>query len=203
MRRYEAHYIQLALRDAGGSVTEAARLLGMKHHQSLSALLHKQHKNLLPARTAIVPRKRRLIGEQDSNPESIGSEKRTRTIRILHVEDNRVVADAVRETLQVEGWEVETCADGAAALKKILGHEHYDLLLLDYDLPGVSGIELVRRARDLRHRRSTPIIVLSAALGEAEAREAGADMFLHKPEDIRTLVATISGLLSSAEDMES
>jgi len=200
MRRYEAHYIQLALRDAGGSVTEAARLLGMKHHQSLSALLHNQHKNLLPARTAIVPRKRRLIGEQDSTPEPTGAEQQTRAIRILHVEDNQVVADAVRETLQAEGWEVETCQDGAAALNKILGNDHYDLLLLDYDLPGVSGIELVRRARGAVHRQDTPIIFLSAALGEAEAREAGANEFLHKPEDIRSLVESITRLLSSTKE---
>ncbi len=103
--------------------------------------------------------------------------KNARVIRILHVEDNQVVADAVRETLQVEGWEVETCADGAAALKKILSHAHYDLLLLDYDLPNVSGIELVQRARNLTHRHQTPIIVLSAALGEAASLEAGANKF--------------------------
>ena len=126
----------------------------------------------------------------------------TRTVRILHVEDNRTVAEAVKETLELEGWEVETCTDGAAALKKILDDTHYDLLLLDYDLPGVSGIELVRRARSVAHRENTPIIVLSAALGEAEAREAGANEFLHKPEDIRNLVETITRLLSSAEDLK-
>ncbi len=122
------------------------------------------------------------------------------SIKVLHVEDNKVVADAVRETLETAGWEVETYADGAVGLTKIAGQTHYDLLLLDYDLPNVSGIELVRRARSVVHRQNTPIIVLAAALGEAEAREAGANKFLHKPEDIRTLVATISGLLSSAED---
>ena len=65
MRRHEAHFIELALHDAGGSVTHAAHLLGFKHHQSLSTLLQKRHQNLLPARSAIVPRKRRLIEEPD------------------------------------------------------------------------------------------------------------------------------------------
>ena len=99
-------------------------------------------------------------------------------IKVLHVEDNKVVADAVKEMLELEGWEVETCADGAVALQKILGSTAYDVLLLDYDLPGVTGIELVRRARSVAHRENTPIIVLSVALGEAAAREAGANKFL-------------------------
>ena len=105
------------------------------------------------------------------------------------------MADAVKESLELEGWEVETCADGAAALQKILETTTYDVLLLDYDLPGVSGIELVRRARSVAHRKDTPIIVLSVALGEAAAREAGANKFLHKPEDIRGLVETIKELV--------
>jgi len=128
------------------------------------------------------------------------ADKKARLVRILHVEDNKVVADAVRETLETAGWEVETYPDGAVALTKIMGPTHYDLLLFDYDLPGVSGIELVQQARNLSHRRDMPIIVLSAALGEAASREAGANKFLHKPEDISSLVETISGLLSSAED---
>ncbi len=120
-------------------------------------------------------------------------------IKVLHVEDNKVVADAVKEMLELEGWEVETCADGAVALEKILGTTTYDVLLLDYDLPGVTGIELVRRARSFAHRENTPIIVLSVALGEAAAREAGANKFLQKPEGIRVLVETINELLSPDE----
>jgi len=68
---------------------------------------------------------------------------------------------------------METYADGAVALTKIAGNTHYDLILLDYDLPGVSGKELVQQARNLAHRRDTPIIVMSTALGEAEASAAG------------------------------
>ena len=135
MRRYEAHFIELALRDAAGSVTEAARLLGMKHYQSLSTLLHKRHRNLLHARSANVRRKRGFT--------SAGRlDKRTETIRILLVEDNEMVAGAVKETLETKGWAVETCSNGTAALERIDSDAHYDLLLMDYDLPGVNGIEL-------------------------------------------------------------
>ncbi len=202
VHRYEERQIRRALEDAGGVISQAARLLGLTH-QRLHQILKNRHKNLRDVLAEII-----ASGEDSSlDPDSIQAlneavSKKAQTFRILHVEDNQVVADAVRETLQVEGWEVETCADGAAGLKKILGHDYYDLLLLDYDLPGVSGIELVRRARGAAHRQNTPIIVLSAALGEAEAREAGSDKFLHKPEDIRSLLETISELLSSAEDKE-
>ncbi|HJP94131.1 MAG TPA: response regulator [Pyrinomonadaceae bacterium] len=193
MRRYEAHFIELALRDAAGSVTEAARLLGMKHYQSLSTLLHKRHKNLLHARSAIVRRKRGFT--------SAGRlDKRTEAVRILLVEDNEMVAGAVTETLETKGWAVEGCSDGTAALERIESDAHYDLLLLDYDLPGVNGIELVHRARKLAHRSHTPIIVLSATPVEAAALKAGADEFLPKPKGVSSLVETISRLLGEREE---
>ena len=63
-------------------------------------------------------------------------------------------------------------------------------MLVDYDLPELNGLELVDRARKLAHRSSTPIGVLSANPVEAEAREAGADVFLRKPHDIGLLAET-------------
>ena len=56
--RYEAELIQSALRDAGGGVSHAARLLGFRHHQTFVALLNNRHKNLLHARNPVVPRRR-------------------------------------------------------------------------------------------------------------------------------------------------
>ena len=116
-------------------------------------------------------------------------------LTILYVEDNHVVADTVRDTLGCEGWRVELCADGSEALSLIEGGTHYDLLLLDNELPGVSGLELARRARQLPHRRATPIIIISGGDAEAQARGAGADAFLRKPQDVGLLVETIARLL--------
>jgi CheY-like chemotaxis protein len=76
-----------------------------------------------------------------------------------------------------------------------MGIEHYDVLLVDYDLPFVNGLSLVRRARQLAHRQQTPIIMLSATNCEREAREAGVDVFLSKPEDVLKLAETIYRLL--------
>jgi two-component system chemotaxis response regulator CheY len=105
------------------------------------------------------------------------------------------VADAVRETLEERGWAVETCPDGAEALRLLAGGEHFDLLLFDNDLPALGGLELIRQARRLPHRRRVPIIMLSASDVEAEAKRAGADAFLRKPSDIVRLAETVSRLL--------
>jgi CheY-like chemotaxis protein len=199
MHRYEAHFIQLALKDTGGMVTPAADLLGLSGHQILVFILNNRHKNLLSYRAPVVPRKRSFTGEQDSDRVS-ESANNVRTIRILHVEDNETVAGMVKETLENEGWQVEACADGAEALERITSDAHYDLLLLDYDLPGVNGIELLQQARALAHRRVIPIIVLSGTALEEAVMQAGADAFLRKPEDISSVVEVIAQLLSSAED---
>jgi CheY-like chemotaxis protein len=196
VRRYESHLIERALRDAGGMVSRAAQLLGFKHHQSLVSVLKNRHKQLLHVRTPIVPRKRSIIRAPDAcRAQEKVEEKAARAIVILHAEDNRELAGAVRETFAEEGWTVESCADGVEALHQLAGERHYDLLLLDNELPGASGIELVRRARSLPHRRKTPIIMFSASDCEANARRAGVDAFLRKPQDIGRLTGTVASLL--------
>jgi DNA-binding response OmpR family regulator len=114
---------------------------------------------------------------------------------ILFVEDSQYVADAVKETLEGEGWRVETCADGYVALFLIKSERRYDLIILDNELPNVNGLELARRARELPHRTQIPIIMLSASECVRDALLAGADMFLRKPQDIGKIVETVARLL--------
>lgn len=116
---------------------------------------------------------------------------------ILYVEDSKYVADAVKDTLELEGWRVEMCADGYVAWLLIKSARRYDLILLDNELPNVSGLELTRRARELPHRKQTPIIMLSASEGVRDALLAGADVFLRKPQDIGKIVETVARLLVS------
>ncbi|HYP01668.1 MAG TPA: response regulator, partial [Pyrinomonadaceae bacterium] len=200
VRRYESHLIERALKDADGMVSKAAQWLGFKHHHSLISLLKNRHQHLLHVRTPIVPRKRSIIRAPaaatgyrviDSPPE-----KGAGSAVILHVEDNKVLAEAAREALEEEGWTVRQCADGAEALGEIAGEAHYDLLLCDNELPGARGVEIVRQARTLPHRRQIPIIMFSASDCEAEAHRAGADAFLHKPKDIALLTETVARLLA-------
>ncbi len=198
VHRYEACLIERALKEAGGGVTRAAQLLGLKHHQNLTGLLNTRHKHLLHARTTILPRKRSIIKTErcrhHAAPDDETNQASQGTI-ILYVEDNKMLINAVKDTLELEGWSVEICEDGTAALSVIESNSHYDLLLFDNDLPGVSGLELVRRARQLRHRKHTPIIMFSASDCETESRRAGADAFLRKPEDILVITEVIARLL--------
>lgn len=116
-------------------------------------------------------------------------------LTILHIEDHKIVADAVRETLQARGWRVVTCVDGAAALNKLAGGAAFDLLITDNHLPHVTGLEVVRYARSLPRRRDIPIIMFTASECREGAREAGVDAYLSKPEDLGKLIETAARLL--------
>jgi CheY-like chemotaxis protein len=120
-----------------------------------------------------------------------------RSLTILYVEDYKLLLLYVKEMLESQGWRVETCLDGTSALGKIESATHYDLLLLDKSLPGTDGLELVRRARRLTHRRRTPIIMLSASGSARAALQAGADLFLKKPEGVDAIIETIIRLMGA------
>lgn len=115
---------------------------------------------------------------------------------ILLVEDHKIVAQAVKETLELEGWRVTLCYDGAVAVKWLASEAGYNLLMFDNHLPNVNGVELVRYTRGLEHRKATPIIMLSASECGMEARLAGANEFLRKPQDVGRIVETVARLLA-------
>ena len=194
----ERALIERALKDAGGSVTRAARLLGFKHHQSLISLINSRHKELLKTRSAVRQRRRHLFSKPRKIKKKIarhGPERATSQICILHVEDNEIVAKTVDEMFGDEEWLVDLCADSYSALEKLTGNDHYDVLVVDDDLPGLSGLELVQRARKMRHRHRTPIVMLSGSNCETEAWGAGVQAFLRKPQQISELPSTIARLL--------
>ncbi|MDQ3802479.1 MAG: response regulator [Acidobacteriota bacterium] len=190
MRRYEAGLIERALKEAGGVVGRAARLLGIGR-QSLDTMLHRgRHKALAHLRSPVEPRRSSLMFRDEADCPD------TRAVSILLVEDDAFVADAVRTALEDEGWSVEACGDGADALERLEGGARYDVLIFDHQLPGLSGVELIRRARSTAHRQQTPVIMLSASNVESEARRAGANAFLRKPGDVPKLAETIARLLA-------
>lgn len=198
VRAYEARFIKRALNEGGGSISRAARRLGVKH-QSLAHILQTRHQKLSDARTPAVPRRRSIIRARQ--PQSTARYESPRAVRpavILHVADKRLVADAVKETLEMEGWEVKICLGGSAAVGRLEGKEHFDLLLLDHDLPDLTGFDIARRAKQLPHRRSLPVVLLSGSDGAADARRAGADAFLKRPEGMKSLVETLTRLLDES-----
>jgi CheY-like chemotaxis protein/tetratricopeptide (TPR) repeat protein len=190
VRRFEAGLIERALRDAGGVVARAAQLLGLGRG-SLRAMLHGgRHKDLAHLRTPAEPRKSSLMFRDEVDCHE------TQTVAILHVEDEPAVAEPVRVTLEDEGWRVETCGDGLSALEKLSSGARYDVLIVDNQLPGIDGMELIRRTRAMAHRQQTPIIMLSAGDVETQAKRAGANEFLRKPGDMPLIAETIARLLA-------
>lgn len=119
-------------------------------------------------------------------------------LTILYAEDHKVVAHIVKETLKAEGWRVVLCYDGAVAVKRLASEAHYDLLLFDNHLPNVNGLDLIRYARQFPHRTQTPIIMLSADECERDAKRAGVNEFLRKPQDVGKIVETITRLLTTS-----
>jgi CheY-like chemotaxis protein len=114
---------------------------------------------------------------------------------ILYTEDDARLRRTVTKLLEAEGWSVDAFADGNSALNRIAGGFAYALLLFDDELPGVCGLELARYARTLPTYSRTPIILLAAGEHAEEARRAGADVCLQKPEGVSRLIEVIQRLL--------
>jgi CheY-like chemotaxis protein len=102
--------------------------------------------------------------------------------------------------LAPEGIEVDSCLSGTTALKILTSDARYDLIIVDNDLPGLGGLELIRRVRNMARWRSTPIIMLSGDDCEKEAWRAGVDAFLRKPEAIDQVSSTITRVLKEREE---
>jgi CheY-like chemotaxis protein len=191
---FEGRLVERALGDSGGVVTRAARLLGVSQ-QYLLSLLHARQRRVPPSPA---PRETEAgaAASGGPRPRPAGS----RPFSILYAEDRREVSEAVSESLELEGWRVEVRADGAEAAEALRGGEPFDLLLFDHDLPGLTGVELTRLARALPHRRLTPVVFFTASEVEAEARRAGADAFLRKPDDVQALAGAVALLLNRRDE---
>ena len=119
------------------------------------------------------------------------------TGRVLVVDDNGSTLDLLSRRLGREGHEVTTCDSGEAALKK-LEASPYDLVLLDLLMPGLSGIEVLRRMKAQPETAALPVIIISA-LDEVDSTvrciEAGADDYLTKPINPVLLRARVAATL--------
>jgi two-component system response regulator MprA len=119
-------------------------------------------------------------------------------VRILVVDDDRAVREALRRTLTLAGYEVQVAEDGEVALERIV-QSVPDAVVLDVGLPGIDGIELCRRVRRLGNR--VPILMLTAREAVAdriEGLDVGADDYMVKPFDVGELKARLRALLRRA-----
>ena len=120
--------------------------------------------------------------------------------RILIVEDEEPLTMLLRYNLEAEGYEVETSARGDEADTR-LKESTPDLVVLDWMLPGLSGIELCRRLRARPETRQLPIIMLTARGEESEkvrGLATGADDYIVKPFSVPELLARVRALLRRA-----
>jgi DNA-binding response OmpR family regulator len=117
--------------------------------------------------------------------------------KLLIIDDDREMADLLRESLAQEGFELSTVQSGEEGIERSRS-TGLDLILLDVNLPGMNGFEVLRR---LRRESDVPVIMLTAR-GEDVDRivglEIGADDYLPKPFNVRELVARINAILRRA-----
>jgi CheY-like chemotaxis protein len=203
IKKIERNLIERALRDASGSVTKASQLLGFKHHQSLVSLLNNRHRDLIGHRSAVRKRRRHLFSQPKRAKQRAAStevDPAANKLAILHVEDHRMVARLVNEMLTNRGFHVQSCSDGLAAWEILKTDARCDVLIVDNNLPGLSGLELILRVRSIVHRRNLPIIMLSGDDVEKEAWRAGVDAFLRKTEAVDRLAGTIARILDEQQE---
>ena len=115
-------------------------------------------------------------------------------MRILIVEDERALCDTLAKSLKQKGYEVDACYDGDSALDWLLA-EKYDLILLDLNLPGRDGMELLKALRE--RDRETRVLILSARSrisDKVEGLDCGANDYLVKPFHLEELEARVRSL---------
>lgn len=115
-------------------------------------------------------------------------------MHILIIEDEQQLCCSIAEGLRMNGYETDTCFDGDEGLELVMT-ENYDLILLDLNLPGTDGLEILRQFRE--HNTNTPVLILSAR-DQIEDKVTGLDLgandYLTKPFHFQELEARIRSL---------
>ena len=115
--------------------------------------------------------------------------------KVLIVDDNEETLSSVEQWLKFERYDVETARDGMAALD-LLAVSEYDVIVLDWDMPKLNGVELCRELRN--QRKQMPILLLTGKSGDAAVEvglDSGADDYVTKPFSLKQLSARIRALL--------
>jgi DNA-binding response OmpR family regulator len=115
--------------------------------------------------------------------------------KILVVDDDSDILEVIAEALELENYEVEAVSDSSVA-RGLLKYSEFDLILLDWDLPGISGLELCSSYR--RDGGNSPVIIFtgkSQVKDKVHGLEVGADDYLTKPFHMQELVARVKAHL--------
>ena len=123
------------------------------------------------------------------------------TPRVLVVDDDPQVLKLLRLNFEMEGYDVDAAPDGAAALAAAARHRP-DAVVCDVMMPGMDGLEVVRRLRADPDLSKIPIVVVSAKAQRSDMRDgvaAGADEYVTKPFDPQDVLNAVARLLEEAE----
>lgn len=118
-------------------------------------------------------------------------------VRVLVVEDDEDIRGLVAKTMELQGYDVDTAPDGASGWAR-LNLERYDLVLLDWMMPALGGLDLVKACRADPDLEDLPIVMLTAKAREEDLRtgmDAGATAYVSKPFSPRALVDVVATLL--------
>ena len=115
-------------------------------------------------------------------------------MRLLIIEDEKKLCDTIAKSLHASGYETDVCYDGNEALEMVYSEE-YDLIVLDLNLPGTDGMEILRQLRE--YNEETRVLILSARSQIADkvrGPDAGANDYMEKPFHLQELEARIRSL---------
>jgi CheY-like chemotaxis protein len=118
--------------------------------------------------------------------------------RILIVEDNARSRKLLRDVLGFHGYQVYEAGSGEEGLA-LAGRVAPRLVMMDIELPGIDGIEALRRLRDEEHTRAIPVVAVTASVMGQEIKrieDAGFDGYLQKPVTLKDLLAAVEELLA-------
>jgi len=141
-------------------------------------------------------------GQSIATPQELEEASSPGTLRVLVVEDNSVNAEMLDDFLRLKGHQTVVVEDGQSALE-VLQDKPLDIALVDIQLPGMSGLELIREMRlmpDLRNIRIVAVTAQAMAGDRERCLEAGADDYLAKPIKLRELTSILENLGPEAGD---
>ena len=119
--------------------------------------------------------------------------------RVLVADDDPEICTLIKTILRNASFEVSVCPDAESALVHLQRDKAYDILISDFMLPGISGIELITMVRANPQTARLPILMISGHSNyamDARAKSAGADHFLNKPFTLTQLRSTVTALAS-------
>jgi two-component system, response regulator, stage 0 sporulation protein F len=123
----------------------------------------------------------------------------TKKVNILVVDDDKNVRSYVAKILSVKPWHVDTAADGSAALA-MARNRSYDIVILDYRMPGMNGLEVGRRIKELQPETRAIFLTGYATINAIfPAFEAGTDRVLAKPVNPQELIHVLENQLAAGQ----